>query len=136
MNIKLSRIQGYRFEAVNNQGHRAFIDIAAASGGSDQGIRPMEMLLMSLAGCSGVDVVMILEKGRQPLEGLTIEVDGQRKDAVPATFETIHVTFTATGGVPYDKLERAVNLSMEKYCSVAFMLRETAKITWSCAVAE
>lgn len=134
MKISLSRVQGFRFEAVNATGHRATIDIAAASGGTDQGIRPMEMLLMSLAGCSGVDVVMILEKGRQPLEGLTIEVEGNRKDAVPAVFEDIHIRFVATGGVPYDKLERAVNLSMEKYCSVAHMLRTTVEITWSCAV--
>ena len=134
MNITLNRIQGYRFEASNPQGHRAFLDIAAASGGTDQGIRPMEMLLMSLAGCSGVDVVLILEKGRQPLEGLTISVDGQRKDEIPAVFESIHITFTATGGVPYDRLERAVNLSMEKYCSVSHMLRSTVNITWSCAV--
>lgn len=134
MKISLSRVQGFRFEAVNDGGHRAFIDIAAANGGTDQGIRPMEMLLMSMAGCSGVDVVMILEKGRQPLEGLTIDVEASRKDEIPAVFENIHIKFTATGGVPLDKLERAVNLSMEKYCSVSHMLRNTVNITWSFAV--
>ena len=88
----------------------------------------MELLLVSLAGCSAVDVLHILQKGRLPIEDLKIVVDGTRKDEIPAVFETIRLDFIATGDFPLAKLERAVELSMEKYCSVAKMLAPTVNI--------
>jgi putative redox protein len=133
MKITLERQEGIRFEAKSGLGHTVVLDGPPKIGGTDSGVRPMEMLLMSLAGCSAVDVVMILDKGRQPLGELTVEVEGTRRDAIPATFEDIHLAFHATG-IPLDKLERAVRLSIEKYCSVAHMIRSVTNIRWTCTV--
>ncbi len=127
--MTLTRQSGALFAAENARGQRVLVDGPEDIGGVDGGMRPMEMLLVSLAGCSAVDVLHILQKGRQPIEGLTITVDGQRKDEIPAVFDSIHLIFEAGGGVPLAKVERAVELSMEKYCSVSKMLAPTVTIT-------
>lgn len=129
MHITLNRKSGALFEAQNDRGQSIVLDGPADIGGVDGGMRPMEMLLVSLAGCSAVDVLHILQKGRQPIEDLRITVDGTRKDEIPAVFERIHLVFEAGGGVPLAKLQRAVDLSMEKYCSVSKMLAPTVDIT-------
>jgi putative redox protein len=98
-------------------------------GGTSDGMRPMETLLASLAGCSAVDVVMILRQQKEPLEGLDVEVEGKRADAIPAVFTDIHLRFVVRGQVSEHKAKRAVALSAEKYCSVSKMLEPTVKIT-------
>jgi putative redox protein len=90
----------------------------------------MQTFLVSLAGCSAMDVVMILTQQKQQLDDFEIEVTGQRADAVPAVYEHVHLAFFATGEVAANKLERAVRLSVEKYCSVAKMLLPDVKVTW------
>lgn len=127
--INLKRISGYKFEAVNSLGKTAILDGPAKIGGTDDGIRPMEMLLMGLAGCSGFDVLHTLEKGRQNVEDLDISVQAERADAVPAVYTKINVHFKVSGDVTEKRLEQAVSLSMEKYCSVSAMLGKTAEIT-------
>ncbi len=134
MKVKLQQVQGLHFRAHTPSGHTVDVDGAVAHGGTDQGPRPMELVLVSLASCSGIDVALILDKGRQPYEGLEIDVDGQRADAIPAVYEKIHVHYTATGTLAPDRLARAVRLSMEKYCSVTKMLQPDVEITWSSAV--
>lgn len=129
MHITLNRKSGALFEAANDRGQSIVLDGPADIGGVDGGMRPMEMLLVSLAGCSAVDVLHILQKGRQPIDDLRITVDGTRKDEIPAVFESVHLVFEAGGGVPLGKLQRAVDLSMEKYCSVSKMLAPTVNIT-------
>ena len=92
----------------------------------------MEAGLIALAGCSAMDVIHILEKQqKEPLEDLDVDVVGQRADAIPAVYTDIEVRFAASGAVDPHKLERAVRLSMEKYCSVSKMLAPTVNITWS-----
>jgi putative redox protein len=98
-------------------------------GGTSDGLRPMETLLASLAGCSAVDVVMILGKQKEPLEGLSVEVEAERADAIPAVFTKIHLRFVLKGPVAENKARRAVALSAEKYCSVSKMLEPTVAIT-------
>jgi len=129
MRVTLTRTQGAQFVAKNAAGQTALIDGPADIGGQGEGVRPMEMLLMSLAGCSAMDVLLILNKQRQPIVDLTIDVEGQRADAVPAVYTDIHLVFTATGDLDAAKLDRAVALSMEKYCSVTKMLEPTVRIT-------
>lgn len=129
MRVTLTRTQGAQFVAKNAAGQTALIDGPADIGGQGEGVRPMEMLLMSLAGCSAMDVLLILNKQRQPIVDLTIDVEGQRADAVPAVYTDIHLVFTATGDLDATKLDRAVALSMEKYCSVTKMLEPTVRIT-------
>ena len=91
---------------------------------------PMEGVLISLGGCSSVDVVSILQKARQNISGCHVEISGTRVDSVPALFEKIHLHFVITGAdVAAKHVERAVNLSADKYCSVALMLNATVDIT-------
>jgi len=98
---------------------------------------PMEMVLMSVGGCSSVDVVSILKKARQDVQAVKVELSSERRDEAPRYFTSIHLHFVATGRAIKEKhLERAVALSAEKYCSVALMLEQSVKITHSFEVVE
>lgn len=130
--IKLNQIDNYKFECVNSAGKSAIIDGPASIGGGDDGVRPMEMVLMGLGGCSSFDVLNILKKQRVDIQDLQIIVDGTRADEVPSVFTEIVVTFKAKGQFPIKKLEKAAELSMEKYCSVSKMLGATVKISHQC----
>ncbi len=131
--VELNRIDGdFHFEAFGADKVAVQIDAAAAIGGTNAGTRPMELLLMGIGGCSAIDVVLILKKARQVVEDLKITVEGKREaDAVPAPFEQIHLKFWLKGNLKPEKVENAIRLSMEKYCSAAVMLSKTAEITWS-----
>ena len=133
--VKLARVRGALFEATNATGQKALLDGPLELGGQGEGARPMEMLLMALAGCSALDVIHIVEKQqKEPLADLDVSVKGLRADAVPAVYTEIALHFEASGAVDPQKLARAVKLSMEKYCSVARMLAPTATITATSSV--
>ena len=133
--VKIGRVRGALFEATNAGGQKALIDGPPDFGGQGEGVRPMEMVLMGLAGCSALDVIHILEKQqKEPLEDLVVTVKGARADATPAVYTAIELHFEASGAVDPHKLERAVKLSMEKYCSVAKMLEKSATITYTTAI--
>ena len=134
MKITMRRVSGAKFEATNEAGSAVTLDGPPDVGGQGEGMRPMELFLAALAGCSAVDVLHIMAKQRQPLEDLDIQVEGTRADAVPAVFTDIHLTFTGSGAIDDDKLKRAVDLSIEKYCSVAKMLNPDVRVTHSAAV--
>lgn len=121
--VKLRRVSGAKFEATNAAGNTVVVDGPPDVGGVGAGMRPMELLLASLASCAAVDVLLIMQKQRQPLEDLDIEVQGVRADAVPAVYTDIRLVFTGSGKIDADKLQRAVELSSDKYCSVSSMLR-------------
>jgi putative redox protein len=100
------------------------------SGGRDMGIRPMEMLLIGMGGCTAFDVMLILGKARQPVTDCVVEIDAQRAEKVPKVFTCIHVHFIVSGnGLSEKQVERAVRLSAEKYCSASIMLGKVADIT-------
>lgn len=122
MSVTLEKVGPCAFNVTDARGHSVILDGPEKLGGTDAGFRPMEMFLASLASCSAVDVVMILTQQKQPLANLKIFVHGERADAIPAVFTKIHLRFVAYGAVAENKLERAVRLSTEKYCSVAKML--------------
>ena len=128
----------YGFTITDAKGHTMKIDIPADQGGHGDGLRPMQTVLAALCGCSAVDVVSILKKQRQPLADLLIKVDGERQKGVePALWEKVHLLFQITGDVDPGKASRAVQLSIEKYCSVAETLRRAgATITWEVMVNE
>lgn len=132
MKIKLQRInQAVRFEGANTAGITVVTEGSPDIGGEGKGIRPMELLLMSLASCSGMDAVTILKKMRQPLEDMKVEVEGERDtEQVPAVFKKIHLHFDLSGQLRPEKVEQALRLAVEKYCSVGRMLEKTATITW------
>jgi putative redox protein len=136
MRIQLTRLDdAFHLQASNEQGNTVETDAAPAIGGHGLGMRPMEMLLSSLGACSSIDVIDILRKMRQPLNDIKVILEGEReKDKTPALFTHIHVTFNLYGDLDVDKAQRAVDMSMEKYCSVAKILEKTAKITWETQV--
>ncbi|MFK7986501.1 MAG: OsmC family protein [Sandaracinaceae bacterium] len=126
----LTRVGTAAFEAEAGSGGTLVLDGTPKIGGEGKGMRPMELLVTALAGCAAMDVVSILAKQKEPLEDLTIEVEAARKDAVPAKLESAHLRFTATGDVNPKKLERAVRLSVEKYCSVKDSLDPNLPVTF------
>lgn len=118
-------------EAKNEEGQSVQLDGSTTIGGVNGGMRPMQLLLASLGGCSSIDVISILTKQKQTIEDIKVEVYGERdEEQIPAVFKTIHVTFELTGDLDEDKVSKAVSLSMDKYCSVAKMLEKTAIITY------
>lgn len=132
MKITLNRIDdAFNFEAKNEDGKTVLMDAAPAIGGNNNGVRPMQLLLMGLGGCSAIDVVLILKKQKQEIEDLQIEIEANRFEGVqPSVFENIQVNFILKGdNLNPKKVKRAVDLSMEKYCSVTAILEKTANIT-------
>jgi len=106
-------------------------------GREESGPRPMELLLMGLAGCTGMDVVSILKKKRQPFTGLQVQVTAERADEHPRVYTQIHLTYVVTGsGVSPEAVARAIELSETKYCSAAAMLRQSAEITTEYRIVE
>ncbi|MCC8360079.1 OsmC family protein [Salinimicrobium sediminilitoris] len=129
MKIHLKRLNdNYHFETVNERGNVIHLDNKSEP--NPQGASPMELLLMGIAGCSGIDIVMILKKQQLEMTNLEMDVEGFRVDgAVPNVFTRIHLKISIDGEIPENKAKRAVDLSLEKYCSVAKMLEKTAEIT-------
>jgi putative redox protein len=137
MKISLQRLDdAFNMEAVDEAGHKVLMDSSVENGGNNNGVRPMQMLLMGLGGCSAIDVAMILKKQRQEVKDFRIEIEGEReKGKEPSLWETAHVVFHLTGDIDPDKAARAVELSMNKYCSVAETLRAAgANLTWETRV--
>jgi putative redox protein len=123
---------GMRFDVVTGSGHSLTLDTSELDGGGDAGPSPMDMLVIGLAGCTGMDVISILTKMRQPVTGLAISVHGVRVDEHPQVFQTITVEYTFTGQhLNAESVARAIELSETKYCSVSATLRPTAHITSS-----
>ena len=129
MKVIVQRNSGVHFTAFTQSGQKLELDGSEDAGGQNQGARPMELVLAGLAGCSAIDVISILNKMRQSVTDCRIEVDGIRIDTIPAVFSDIHLTFLISGkSLDPVKVERAVTLSVEKYCSVSKMLESTVKI--------
>ena len=133
MVIKLKRIAGdFKMEATSEEGHKVFTDASSKIGGTNEAMRPMNLMLVGLGSCSSIDVIHLLKKQRQPLEDIQITVTGDRvPDQVPSLFTKINVHYWLKGDMDENKVIRAIELSMEKYCSVAMILEKTAEITWT-----
>lgn len=137
MSIKVDWKGGKAFEATSSTGHKVMMDASKEVGGEDRGSRPMELLLMGLGGCSGIDVMMMLEKGKQDVKDCQMEITSERADGVPAVYTKINLHYTVTGtDLNEKKVARAVELSAEKYCSVSKMLEKTAEMTHSYEIVE
>ncbi len=137
MKARVKLIEGVSFVGQSESGHSVVMDGAPESGGKNLGVRPMEMLLMGLGGCSAFDVVMILRKSRQQVTDCLADLSAERADSDPKVFTKIHVHFTVTGkALDPKRVEQAVKLSAEKYCSASIMLGKTAEITHDFEVVE
>jgi putative redox protein len=138
MQATIRWVEDVMFVAETGSGHAVVLDGAPESGGRNMGGRPMEMMLVSVGSCSSYDVVTILRKARQPVTSCVAEVTGTRVDAVPAIFEAIHLHFKVTGrGLSEKQVERAIDLSAEKYCSASILLKKAGvKVTHDFEVLE
>lgn len=123
--IELTRQQlDYGFAAIDANGHRVLMDTSPETGGNNYGSRPMQLMLMALAGCSAIDVISILQKQRQTVQDYRMVVRGEREQGKePSLWKQIEVDFYIYGEVEEAKAQRAADLSIEKYCSVAATLR-------------
>jgi putative redox protein len=138
MKVTLNRIDdAFHFEGKGISDVGIPIDGSTEIGGRNAGARPMELVLMGLGSCGAMDIISILKKQRQDLKDLKINIDSERDyDQTPAVFKEIKVEFIFYGKLEENKVEKAVTLSMEKYCSVSAMLEKTAKITYSFQIIE
>jgi len=128
--IKARWTDGVRFLHTSSTGH-ALVTDAPEPTGADTAVAPMELVLHAFAACAGVDLALMLGKMRQPFEGLEITVSGERRDEHPRVYVKVAFHATVQGDVSEKKLARAVNLSLDEYCGVAGMLRQTAEISRS-----
>lgn len=130
MKARVKWVEDATFIGESGSGHAVVMDGPPDSGGRNLGIRPMEMLLIGMGGCTAFDVVLILRKARQPVTDCVVEIEAERAETVPKVFTRIHVHFIVTGAGLSDKqVARAVQLSAEKYCSASIMLGKAAEIT-------
>ena len=130
MDVKVRWVNDAMFVGESGSGHAVVMDGPPDFGGKNLGIRPMEMLLLGLGGCSNFDVVLILKKFRQKVKHCDVEISAERASEDPKVFTSIHLHFIVEGDeLDEKKVERAINLSAEKYCSASIMLSQVAKIT-------
>ena len=135
MKIELNRInKELHFQGIGIADVAINIDGSPEIGGENAGARPMELILMGLGSCSAIDIVQILKKQKQMLSDFKIEIEAERENKIPAVFKTIHVNFHFTGELDKNKVEKAIELSLNKYCSVTAMLNKTAKINYSVSI--
>jgi putative redox protein len=130
-------VDGMTFVGESGSGHAVVMDGAPEYGGRNIGIRPMEMLLIGLGGCTAFDVVQILRRGREQVTDCEVEVTAERAETDPKVFTGIHIDYRVSGrDLAPAKVERAIQLSKEKYCSASIMLGAVATITHSWAVVD
>lgn len=135
MKARAKLIEGMAFLGEAGSGHSVVMDGSPESGGRNAGFRPMELLLVGLAGCTAFDVVLILRRGREDVADCVVEVSAERAPEDPKVFTKLHLDYRVIGKNLSDaKVKRAVELSKEKYCSASIMLGKTAEITWAYTV--
>jgi putative redox protein len=137
MKARIKWIEGVSFAGQSESGHTVVMDGPPDAGGKNLGVRPMEMLLLGMGGCTAFDVVHILRKSRQPISDCVAEIDAVRADTEPKVFTKIHVHFIVSGkGLDPKRVDQAVKLSAEKYCSASIMLGKVAEVTHDFEIVE
>ncbi|MDH5324574.1 MAG: OsmC family protein [Gammaproteobacteria bacterium] len=137
MKARVKWVQDAEFDGESGSGHHITMDGPADFGGQNKGVRPMEMLLLGLGGCTAFDVVLILKKARQPVDDCVVEIEAQRAETDPKIFTRIHVHFIVAGkGLSEKHVSRAISLSAEKYCSASIMLGKVAQISHDFKIVE
>jgi putative redox protein len=137
MKTRIKWVEGVSFVGETGNGHAVVIDGAPEHGGRNLGMRPMEMVLTGAAACTAFDVVLILKKGRQPVADCVVTAEAERAPEEPRVFTRIHLKYAVAGRrLDARQVERAVQLSKDKYCSATIMLGRTAEITYEIAITE
>jgi putative redox protein len=134
---KVTLLKDMQFTGRATSGHTLTMDADNEAGGENSGFRPMELLLVGFGGCSGMDVISILRKKRQQVTGLEINVKGEKTDSYPKIYKEVHIEYVVKGkGVEKEAVERAIALSLDKYCSVGATLAKAGTITHSYRIIE
>jgi putative redox protein len=137
MRCRVKWLDNMTFVGESGSGHAVVMDGAPEHGGRDMGIRPMEMLLLGLGGCTAFDVVMILNKSRQKMVDCHVEIEAERAEEVPKVFTKIHAHFVVSGkSLDPVKVKKAVNLSADKYCSASKMFESAVQMTHDFEIVE
>ncbi len=130
MKARIKWVEDVLFVGESSSGHTVVIDGPPEHGGRNLGIRPMELLLQGLGGCTTFDVLHILKKARQPVTDCVVEINAERAETEPKVFTHIHIHFIISGeGLSEKHVQRAIQLSAEKYCSASIMLAKSVEIT-------
>lgn len=130
MKARVKWVQDVMFVGESGSGHSVVIDGAPDAGGRNMGFRPMELMLLGLGSCSAFDVMMILKRGREQVTDCIVELDGQRAETDPKVYTSVELVYKVAGkNLDKNKVERAVNLSAEKYCSASKMFSMSATLT-------
>jgi putative redox protein len=135
--VELERVNGaFGFEATDANGHTVKIDTSPETGGENFGVRPMQLLLMGLGGCSGIDILSILKKQRRQVTDFRMRIEGEREPGKdPSLWKNLELVFELKGEIDRDKAEKAVALSLEKYCSVSETLKRAgATLNWKVVI--
>lgn len=137
MKARVKWVEDVTFLGEAGSGHTVVMDGPPEDGGRNRGVRPMEMLLLGMGGCTAFDVVHILKKARQPVADCVVELEAQRSEEPPKVFTRIHAHFVVSGrGLSEAQVKRAVELSADKYCSASIMLGKTAEISHDYEIVE
>jgi len=137
LSAKVTYVNGLQFIGEGSSHHAIVLDGDASAGGNNSGLRPMELLLIGIGGCSGMDIISILKKKKQDVTGLEINVNGGQAADYPKKFSDITLEFVVQGrNISEEAVKRAIDLSMNKYCSVKAALDGSATITFSYRIAE
>jgi putative redox protein len=130
MKARIKWVEGRTFVGESGSGHKLVLGTASGPDAKTPGPSPMELVLIGTGGCSAYDVVHILEKGREAVEDCVVELEAERAETEPRVFTRIHMHFVVSGrGLATAKVQRAIDLSIEKYCSASAMMSKTATIT-------
>lgn len=130
MKTTIKWVEGLQFIGESESGHKIVMDSDIESGGTNKGMKPTELLLIALGGCSGMDVISLLQKKRQQIKGLEINVKGDKAENYPKKFTNIEIEYVVSGvNISEEAVARSIELSMEKYCSVKASLEGVSKIT-------
>jgi putative redox protein len=129
---KVKWVDGFQFVGESGSGHAMVMDAPPVSGGGSTGMTPMEMLLVAIGGCAGMDVASVLKKKRLDVRDIEVNVSGEKTDDYPRKYSSIKLEFHVTGyNIPEESLKKAIDLSMNKYCSVKATLEGSAKIEYT-----
>jgi len=130
MRVEVQHVKGLTFVGKGETNHWIVMDGPSAFGGTEAGTKPMELVLIALGGCTGMDVVSLLEKMKVKFADFKVSITAEQKEDHPKTFTKIHIKYVVEGDVPEDKVRKAIDLSQQKYCSVSEILRKSAEITY------
>lgn len=137
MKAVIKQVEGLSLVGKSDSNHWVPLDSTKSFGGAEAGTKPMEMLLIALGACTSMDVLSILKKMHEDVQNYDVELDGERAEGHPAVFTKIHLHYSVYGkNINRDNVDKAIDLSMNKYCSVSAMLKKSVDMTWDFEIKE